>query len=124
MLVNRGWLPATEAAPPEVRTPGGEQRIVGIALARLPRALEAGAASAGRVRQNIDIAAFGAETGLELAPFVIEQHSAADDGLARDWPRVDLGIERNESYALQWYSFAALALVLGVIMSFRRGAAR
>ncbi|TMG73135.1 MAG: SURF1 family protein [Betaproteobacteria bacterium] len=124
VLVNRGWLPATERAPPEVRTPGGEQRIVGIALARLPRALEAGAASAGRVRQNIDIAAFGAETGLELAPFVIEQHSAADDGLARDWPRVDLGIERNESYALQWYSFAALALVLGVIMSFRRGAAR
>jgi surfeit locus 1 family protein len=124
VLVNRGWLAAIQGAPPEVRTPGGEQRIVGIALERLPRALEAGPPGGGPMRQNVDIAAFAAETGLELAPFVIEQHSAADDGLARDWPRVDLGIERNESYALQWYSFAALALVLGVIMSFRRGAAR
>ena len=124
VLVNRGWLAAIQGAPPEVRTPGGEQRIVGIALARLPRALEAGPPGAGDVRQNVDLAAFAAETGLELAPVVIEQHSAMDDGLARDWPRVDLGIERNESYALQWYSFAALALVLGVIMSFRRGAAR
>ena len=124
VLVNRGWLAAIQGAPPEVRTPGGEQRIVGIALERLPRALEAGPPSGGDVRQNVDLAGFAAETGLELAPFVIEQHSAADDGLAREWPRVDLGIERNESYALQWYSFAALALVLGVIMSFRRGAAR
>jgi surfeit locus 1 family protein len=124
VLVNRGWLAAVRGAPPEVRTPGGEQRIVGIALERLPHALEAGPASGGNVRQNVDIAAFAAETGLQLGPLVIEQHSSADDGLARDWPRVDLGIERNESYALQWYSFAALALVLGIVMSFRRGAAR
>jgi surfeit locus 1 family protein len=124
VLVNRGWLAAVHAAAPEVRTPSGEQRIVGIAFERLPHALEAGPPSGGNVRQNLEIARFAAETGLQLEPLVIEQHSASDDGLTRDWPRVDLGIERNESYALQWYSFAALALVLGVVLSFRRGAAR
>jgi len=124
VLVNRGWIPASPGTTPSVPTPGGEVRIEGVALERLPRALEAGAPSSGRVRQNLDIDAFGAQTGLRLEPIVIEQHSDAPDGLARDWPRADLGIERNESYALQWYAFAALAIVLAVVLSLRRDASR
>jgi cytochrome oxidase assembly protein ShyY1 len=51
---------------------------------------------------------------------VVQQHSAADDGLLREWPRPDAGVEMHESYELQWYSFAALAVVLGVVFAFRR----
>jgi cytochrome oxidase assembly protein ShyY1 len=124
VLVNRGWLAAAPGSLLEVRTPRGEQRIEGIALERLPQALEPGALGKGNVRQNLDVADFAAETGLALAPMVIEQHSPADDGMERDWPRVDFGIEKHEGYALQWYSFAALAIVLAVVLSFRRGGAR
>jgi surfeit locus 1 family protein len=124
VLVNRGWLPApSPASTPAPRLPAGEQHIEGIALERLPRALEAGNASRGPVRQNLDIGAFAQESGLRFEPLVIEQHSDNGDGLAREWPRVDLGIERNESYALQWYSFAALAIAAGVVFSFRRARA-
>jgi surfeit locus 1 family protein len=121
VLVNRGWIAAgpTRDKLPSVRTPESEVRIEGIALERIPHALAAGV-SAGPVRQNLDIASFAAETGLQLLPQVIEQHSDLDDGLVRDWPRPDVGIEKNESYALQWYSFAALAIALAVIFSFRR----
>src|SRR2546422_1024279 len=42
------------------------------------------------------------------------------DGLLREWPRADAGIERHESYALQWYSLAALAVILAAVLSFRR----
>jgi surfeit locus 1 family protein len=122
VLVNRGWVaggPSRDTAP-VVPTPRGEQRIEGIVLERLPHALQAGSAPSGPVRQNLDIAVFASETGLQLEPLVIEQHSDNGDGLVRDWPRADLGIERNESYALQWYSFAALAIVLGVVLSLRR----
>jgi surfeit locus 1 family protein len=121
VLVNRGWIaaPVSRDSLPDVRTPGGEVRVDGVALERIPRALAAGA-SAGRVRQNLDVAAFAGETGLQFLPIVIEQHSDAGDGLVRDWPRADLGIEKHESYALQWYSFAALAIALAVIFSFRR----
>ena len=42
------------------------------------------------------------------------------ESLARDWPRPDLGVEKHESYALQWYSFAALSVALLVALSFRR----
>jgi surfeit locus 1 family protein len=122
VLVERGWLAAaaTPGAPPQVRTPTGVQRIDGIALERLPRALAAGAENSGDVRQNLDIARYAAETGLELEPFVIEQHSSADDGLERDWPRVDLGVQMHESYALQWYTFAALTIVIAAALSLRR----
>jgi len=121
VLVNRGWrpAPALRETVPVVRTPAGDVRIDGIALDRIAHALAAGE-SKGRVRQNLDIGAFAGETGLKLEAFVIEQHSDTDDGLIRDWPRPDLGIEKHESYALQWYSFAALAVILALVLSFRR----
>ena len=122
VLVNRGWIAAapTRAELPQVRTPQGEVQVEGIALERLPHALQVGRSSQGKVRQNLDIKAYGEETGLRLQPIVIEQHSAIDDALVREWPRPDAGIEKHESYALQWYSLAALAVVLAAVFSFRK----
>ena len=125
VLVNRGWVEAgrTRAVLPRVPAPAGEVRVEGLALAHLAHALEIGPAPRGKVRQNVDLADFERETGLRLQPIVIEQHSPAPDGLTRDWPRPDVGIEKHESYALQWYSLAALAVVLFVALSFRRAGA-
>lgn len=122
VLANRGWIAAlaSRESLPGVHTPAGELTLDGVALERLPHALSPGAAPAGPVRQNLDIAAFAAETGLRLQPLVIEQRSDTGDGLLRDWPRPDLGVEKHESYALQWYSFAALAIALLVVLSLRR----
>ncbi len=123
VLVARGWIaagPSPDVAPP-VRTPAGEQRIEGRVLAHLPRALEGPAAPAGgRVRPNLAIGAFAAETGLALESYAIEQHSSIDDGLARDWPVVAFGPEKHEAYAFQWYGLAALSVVLFAVLSFRR----
>src|SRR3954466_3266812 len=125
VLVNRGWIAAakTRAVLPHVPAPPGEVRVEGLGLARLPHALELGAPQPGKVRQNVDLSALEKETGLRLQPIVIEQHSPAPDGLTRDWPRPDTGIDKHESYALQWYSLAALAAVLFVALSFRRAGA-
>ncbi len=122
VLVNRGWVqaPPTRDVLPEVRTPAGEVRVEGVALERLPRILNVAPNEKGRVRQSLDVAAFAAETGLRLEPRIIEQHSTTDDGLLRDWPRPDTGVEKNESYAVQWYSFAALAVILALVFSFRK----
>jgi len=117
VLVNRGWFVRGASG---LRSPEGEVRVEGIALARLPRALRLGDESKSRVRQNLDIAEFAAETGLALQPIVIEQRSDGRDGLLREWPRPDLGVDMHASYALQWYSLAALAIVLLVVLSFRK----
>jgi surfeit locus 1 family protein len=121
VLVNRGWVEAarTRDVLPEVSTPTGAVRIEGIVLERFPRVFIAGN-SAGKVRQTLDIEDYAAETGLRLQPRVLEQHSDTRDGLARDWPPHDAGAEKNEGYALQWYSLAALAVVLGIVFSFRK----
>ena len=121
VLVNRGWVaaPPTRDVLPAVRTPPGTVRVEGVALERLPRLLAKGEAK-GKVRQTLDVEGFAAETGLALQRRIIEQHSPADDGLLREWARPDAGVEKHESYALQWYSLAALAAILGVVFSFRK----
>jgi surfeit locus 1 family protein len=121
VLVNRGWIEAgaTREALPNVRTPAGTLRIEGLALEHLPKILKLEDAK-GRVRQSLDIAAYASETGLQLEPRVIEQHSDTGDGLARDWAPHDAGAEKNRAYALQWYSLAALAVILFLVLSFRR----
>jgi surfeit locus 1 family protein len=120
ILVNRGWIEAPRRRDqlPEVRTPQGEVRIGGWKAERLPHALEAAPASAGPVRQNLDAATYSREIGLALQPFFILEREGPPDGLVRNWPRPDAGVQTHESYALQWYSFAALAVVLGLVFSF------
>ncbi|TAK39420.1 MAG: SURF1 family protein [Betaproteobacteria bacterium] len=129
VLVLRGWIaaPARRDQLPEIVTPAGSVRLEGLALDRLPQFLEPHAAAeacapggAPCVWQNLRIDGFAAWSGLALAPVMIEQASALPDGLARDWERAAAGYRKNEMYALQWYSLAALALALFVVLSLRR----
>jgi surfeit locus 1 family protein len=122
VLVVRGWVEAgrTRDALPQMRTPPGSVRVEGLALESLPRMMQLKEDPKSKVRQSLDIGAFAAQTGLSLRPYFLEQHSAADDGLLRDWPRPDAGVEKHESYSLQWYSFAVLAAALLIVLSFRR----
>ncbi len=99
VLVNRGWLPRNmnnrETIAPYV-TPQGEIEIEGIARADASRAFElgqGGSAAHQKIRQNLDTAAYAAETGLPLQSFVIQQLSDDGDKLVRDWPAPTSGVE-------------------------------
>ena len=121
VLVNRGWIStgATREALPEVPTPEGQVRIEGFALEGFPKIFRL-EKSTGKLRQTLEVEAYAAETGLKLEPRVIEQHSSLPDGLARDWPPREAGAQKNQAYALQWYSLAGLAAVLFLVLSFRK----
>lgn len=123
VLVNRGWLPRnmmdrTTIAPYE--TPAGPVTVEGIARADASRAFELGAngsAAHQKIRQNLGVASYAAETGLPLQPFVIQQTGFAPafkDGLVRDWPVPSTDVERNYGYMLQWWGMALAALVFGL----------
>lgn len=126
--VLRGWIAAAPRREelPQVVTPTGPHRIEGIGLERLPQYLEAGAAApcapgaAPCVWQNLSREKFAAWSGLPVAPLLLEQLSPLADGLDRDWERVETGYRKNEMYALQWYSLAALSVALFILLSFRR----
>ena len=121
VLVNRGWIAGGDRSRlPQIPTPDGVQTIEGIAVVPSTRILELAPDAGSALRQNLVLAREEARLGLSLQPFVIEQTSDAPDGLARIWARPDTGVDRNRSYALQWYSFAALAAVLYVVLGFKR----
>jgi cytochrome oxidase assembly protein ShyY1 len=121
VLVLRGWLPAGNA-PPAIGASPATHVVRGLAVPRAPRAFETGNAQHGeRVRQNIDLAAFEAESGLPLQPFFIEQRGVSDEGLMQDWPARDALLDQHRVYAGQWYALAALSIVIFVVLSFRHG---
>lgn len=122
VLVNRGWIAAGDRSRlPDVPLPEGVQTIEGVAVVPGTRFLElAPEAESGSLRQNLVLPREEKRLALSLQPFVIEQTSDARDGLVRAWERPDSGVERHRGYALQWYSFAALAAVLYVALGFKR----
>jgi surfeit locus 1 family protein len=122
VLVDRGWAAAgpSRAQLPEIETPNVEVRVEGLAQARLPHALQTGPERTGKVRQNLDLDAFARESGLPLAPVVLQEWSGPDDGLVRERLRPDSGADMHRAYALQWYSLAGLAVVLATVFSFKR----
>jgi surfeit locus 1 family protein len=122
VLVNRGWIeaPRERGQLPTVSTPPGRVRVEGRMLERLPQPMKLSEKNPGKVRQSIDVTAFAFESGLALQAFVIEQHAGPADGLLREWTAPHAGIEKNQAYSLQWYSLAALAVVLFIVLSFKR----
>jgi Uncharacterized conserved protein len=121
VLVVRGWIAGgpNRAQLPEVATPTGLQRVEGIGAVPSTRVLELAEVQPGYVWQNLLLDRYAAWSKLKLQPFVIEQTNDAGDGLVRDWPRPDVGIEKHQVYAMQWYLFAGLALVLYIALNFK-----
>ncbi len=128
VIVLRGWIAADARRErlPDIVTPRGEQRVEGIALESVPQYMERPAQDACRpgtkpcVWQNLKIDEFAAWSKLPLERIVVEQTNDASDGLVREWERPEATFLKNEMYALQWYSLAALAVILFVVLSFRR----
>jgi surfeit locus 1 family protein len=122
VLVDRGWVAqrASRAALPQAVPPDGAVVVEGRINLPPARYLELGADSnAGPIRQNLDIARIAASSGLPLVPFVIEQTGGSGEGLVRDWPAPDFGIDQHISYMLQWYSLAGLGVVLWLTLNWR-----
>lgn len=125
VAVLRGWIAGSgrRSDLPRVATPAGEQRVEGVALAAIPQRFELeGAQPQGPVWQNLTLERLRAATGLALQPILLEQRSDSGDGLVREWPQRGAGAEKNENYALQWYSLAVLCVILWLVLSFRRDA--
>jgi surfeit locus 1 family protein len=119
VLVNRGFLPSPDAFtahPDSVREPGRVQ-VSGIAL---PIGSGGGAPlqrDSETTWARLDLALLRARLPYALSSFYIQQ--LPDSSLPRfprrlDAPALDEG--PHLSYAIQWFSFSAMALVFGIIL--------
>jgi surfeit locus 1 family protein len=123
ILVNRGWVATGRMRDrlPVPPTPPGVVRLEGMAVDPHTRYFElAETAPQGRVWQNLDFERYALTTRLQLQPVLLLQTSEQADGLRRNWPRPDTGVDTHVSYAFQWYSLAATLAALWLIMNIRR----
>lgn len=111
VLVQRGWAPrhrSERTALPPVQTPGGQVQLSARIAAHPSRVYQLGDERGGAIRQNLDLDAFRAETGLPLAGVMALQTGPASEGLRRDWPEPASGVDKHYGYAFQWFGLCTL----------------
>ena len=122
VLVQRGWAPRDlldRTKLPQLPEEPGEVTVMGHIAPPPGRLYDFAGAASGPIRQNLDVAELAREFSLPLKPLSIVQDAegAPQDGLLRQWPRPDLGVQRHYGYAFQW--FALCALMTGLYVWFQ-----
>jgi surfeit locus 1 family protein len=115
VLVQRGWAPRNfidRSRTPDVPTPVGEVTLEGRLAPPPAKLYELGESAPGPIRQNISVSAMASEFRLDLLDGAVLQTSDAGDGLSRQWPRVETGVDKHYGYAFQWFALCILAAVL------------
>ena len=111
IVVQRGWVARdfqNRSHLLVVQTPPGVVEVQG-RIALPPSKLYApGQEQPGAIRQNLELTAYKAETGLPLMAMTLQQTGAASEGLLRDWSVVNSGVDKHYGYAAQWFALAAL----------------
>lgn len=134
LLVNRGWVPFTgyrdrlpdvaldDAAPRAVTVRGmlDDLPSAGLAGGRAAPALEGAWPRVTAFPQQRELAAALRVDPTRLESRVLLLDDAAPAGYARGWLPFAKGPEQNWSYAIQWWSFAVLLLVLYVVLNLKK----
>lgn len=127
VLVNRGWAPSPDGATVR-RAPlaePGAREVVGL-LQEIPVTEDGGqpASAGGRdtTFRRLDLAAVRSRSPYAVLPLYVQQ---LPDAAPRDRPpfRVpppELGEGPHLGYAIQWFSFAAIAVVGFLVVALRR----
>ncbi len=115
LMVQRGWVQrnfADRAALPALAQPDGDVVVEGRIAPPPAKLYEFAGQVPGNIRQNLDLGDFARETGLPLESFSVLQTSTVKDGLTRDWPPIDTGVDMHHGYAFQWFSLSGLIVFL------------
>jgi surfeit locus 1 family protein len=128
ILVNRGWVPmnADRERLPQLTVDGDARRVIGY-LDRPPRpGMRLGDSVVSRdgwplVVLEVDYDELQARLGPPLVPMLLQLSEQAEDGFDRDW-RVTAGFgpDTHRGYALQWFSLAAVLVILYLGLNIRR----
>lgn len=129
VLVDRGWVPFTgnrARLPPVALARGGTVTVTG-RVGHLPApGLSFGRAPPARGNRWPKVTSFptmaqlSAALGRPLDGRILLLDPAEPDGYARDWRLPGIPALKNWGYAIQWWAFAATALVIWVVLSLKR----
>jgi surfeit locus 1 family protein len=128
LLVDQGWIaaPPGQPAPAWPALPDGETELHGIYAPPPGGGLRIGGNALARQQAwpkltlFIDPAAVAADLGGVLAPRLLLLDADPAAGFAREWTPATIRPEKHRGYALQWFSFAVAALVIFVVLHWRK----
>jgi cytochrome oxidase assembly protein ShyY1 len=110
-LVDRGWVPQ------DADLPVAPPRSVIVSGVLLPSEPDGGAIAGDGTIARIDLPGIAAALHIRLAPwYVLLQHQEPPSPLPEAAPLPELSEGPHLSYAIQWFSFAAVAVVGSVIL--------
>lgn len=126
VLVNRGWIPlgANRGAKPDLRMEGKEAEISG-RVDKFPavgfklKGADTPAPGWPSLVQVLDTEQLSRRLGYRVLPYQVLLDADQRDGYVRDWHQASLQPEKNQGYALQWFSFAAVLAALYVWYGFK-----
>ncbi len=121
VLVDRGWVVASpdRSMLPKLDTPSGIVKITG--RINQPPSRNPGTFDNGpETRLNyVNLEELSQRIGHTLEPMILEQTTGPGfTGVVRPAPGANF--ERNRGYQLQWYAFAAMAVIIFFVLSFRK----
>jgi surfeit locus 1 family protein len=129
VLIDRGWVPFSglrERLPGVALKPRDSVTVVG-RVDNLPtpglasgRAPPDTGAKWPKVTAFPSMAQLSAALGVPLEPQIVLLDPHQDDGYVRDWHPPGMAPIRHWSYAVQWWSFGVVLLVLWVGLSIRK----
>ena len=124
VMILRGWLSGDgrrESPPQPPPAAAGRLTVRGIFVADEADAFVLGRdAENGIVRQRLRLADYAAETGLALMSVALIKEQDAAAALPPVSLRINYKSARSEAYAWQWLTFAFLAVVFYVLLSWRK----
>jgi len=131
VLVDRGWVPfeGSRRNLPDIRVPAtGSVSLTG-RLSMLPAGgLALGHAAPDpigwpKVTSFPDMQELSAAYGAPLEPLIVLLDPDQPQGYVRDWQPPGMAPLRHFSYAIQWWSFAALTAFLWALLTYRQARA-
>jgi surfeit locus 1 family protein len=125
VLVNRGWIPAdAQGRPSPAPVPDGPRTLTGEAHIPAPPAIAlagpADLAAWGERWPYLTLDLYRTQVDYPVQPVVILMDPAGADGFVRSWPREMPKEGMHLGYAVQWFAFAAVALLVWLRLSVQR----
>jgi surfeit locus 1 family protein len=124
ILVNRGWVPKEKLKEPlslsaKPQTVSGRVSVAPRRSFHLGENLKNGT-TWPRQFQVIKIDELSTALGKNIEPLIVLLNPQAPDGFARDWQPQGLSPEKHRGYALQWFAFASLIVILFLALNLKR----
>ena len=127
ILVNRGWLPAGQFRDelPDISVTEKLVTVHGV-LVRPRRDIfmisdKNRESDQWPLRlQWLDREEIARLAGLNLYPFAILMDADGANGYTREWGTVDLDPDKNTSYAMQWFSFAVVLVLIYIFVNLKK----